>query len=416
MDMIRDSMICVSKAMQEVKNLALKVAKVESPVLITGESGVGKGLVAKLIYQESSRSSQHMVTASIANFSNSLIESELFGHVKGSFTGAHRDRKGLFVQADKGVLFLDEIGDISAEIQLKLLRALEENTIQAVGSDKVTEVDVKMIFATNADLEKKVSLGTFRKDFFYRINVFPIQIPPLRNRKEDIIPLARYFIGEKCRKFKIENPPKLSEDAQSYLLSKSWPGNVRQLQSVIESALIKAGDNEEELKLQHVLCHGADPYHPEKRDKDFPSEDLLLLAEKMLQEEFLSLERGKINILHVLERTEALMMLKAMETTFPFLDKSPEKIGMGKEEFARKICRLVVGEDELIFKSEKRNTAVLSDKHKEEKERIMKALTESGGIQTKAGLLLGRKQSWVSRKVKQYGLQEYSNAKLKKTQ
>ncbi|MDR3582996.1 MAG: sigma-54 dependent transcriptional regulator [Candidatus Pacebacteria bacterium] len=228
--------VCESPAMKEIERLSAKIARSDVPVLVTGESGVGKELIANLIHQKSNRFSGHFVAANVSAFSSSVLESELFGHVRGSFTGANRDRKGLFVQAHKGTLFLDEIGDISAEIQVKLLRVLEEKIVFPVGSDTARETDVRIVTATNCNLEDKIKKGTFRDDFFYRIGTFRIHIPPLRERLEDIVALAEYFIAQELHKLEFE-AVKISKKAKQFLLSCSWRGNVRELKSVVTCAL-----------------------------------------------------------------------------------------------------------------------------------------------------------------------------------
>ena len=218
-----DEIIYVSDKMREVMDLASRVAETDSPVLITGESGTGKELLARFIYRASFRKKGRFVPVNCAAISPNLVESELFGHEKGSFTGAERRAVGKFEYASEGVLFMDEIGDLPLEAQAKLLRALQEKKIQRVGGNEEIPVDVRVICATNRDLNRLVEEGAFRKDLFFRINVFPIELPPLRERVNDVMPLSRYFLG----KFSCAEEIHFSEDAAACLKECPWPGNVR---------------------------------------------------------------------------------------------------------------------------------------------------------------------------------------------
>ncbi|HVP37159.1 MAG TPA: sigma-54 dependent transcriptional regulator [Terriglobales bacterium] len=221
----------------QLKKLVEKIADTDSTVLIRGESGTGKELVAKAIHQLSSRSGKPFVTINCATLPEALLESELFGHVKGSFTGAIKDKDGLFKVADEGIFFLDEIGVTSPAIQVKLLRVLEERQFTPVGGTKPVEVDVRLITATNANLEEEVKLGTFRSDLYYRLNVIPIYIPPLRERKGDTELLIKFFIKKYCDKQGIEEK-EITQNTLDLMTSYSWPGNVRELENTIERAVI----------------------------------------------------------------------------------------------------------------------------------------------------------------------------------
>lgn len=227
-------LIYVSEVMQQVMALTDKVAASNSVVLIHGESGTGKELLARYIHQKSEKSEGRFVPVNCAAISPGLIESELFGHVKGSFTGADKTRIGKFEYADKGSIFLDEIGELPLEAQAKILRTLQDHKIQKVGGNKEIEVDTRIICATNQNLERLVSEGRFRKDLFFRINVFPIEPPPLRHRKDDITPLALHFLNKLSGGEKME----LGEGAKSLLRQYTWPGNVRELANVMERAYI----------------------------------------------------------------------------------------------------------------------------------------------------------------------------------
>ena len=236
------SIVCASKAMQEVLSLAERVArKPGTTVLITGESGTGKEVVARFIHDHSPRCDRRFVAINCAAIAPNLVESTLFGHERGAFTGADRRREGVFEYAHGGTLFLDEIGDLPLDVQAKLLRALQERIIHRVGGNRPIEVDVRVICATNRDLEELVERGEFRSDLFYRINVFPIEIPPLRRRREDIIPLAEHFI-RRFREREPEGGELLTQGARRILLEHQWPGNVRELANAMERAVILAGD------------------------------------------------------------------------------------------------------------------------------------------------------------------------------
>ncbi len=228
-----------SKAMKEVFDLVRRVAPTKATVLITGESGTGKELVAKAIHYNSPRKDGPFVSVSCSALSPSLLESELFGHEKGAFTGAISSRKGRFELADKGTLFLDEIGDIPLDIQVKLLRVIQEKNFERVGGNKNIAVDVRIIAATNRDLKKAIKEGSFRDDLYFRLNVVHINLPPLRKRKEDIPLLVNTFL-ERFKKEVGRPELSISPEALHKLYNYDWPGNVRELENVIESAVILA--------------------------------------------------------------------------------------------------------------------------------------------------------------------------------
>ena len=231
-----------SQKAQELKETAQKIAQTESTVLIYGESGTGKELIARAIHNGSPRSSGPFVSINCAALPENLLESELFGHIKGSFTGAVRDKDGLFKVADKGTFFLDEVGETSPSIQVKLLRVLEEREIMPVGGTKPIPVDVRLIAATNADLEAMIKMGKFRPDLFYRLNVIPLCIPPLRERRDDIELLSNVFLQRYTQA--TGKRRSLSPEALELMLGYSWPGNVRELENVLERAMVLARGNE----------------------------------------------------------------------------------------------------------------------------------------------------------------------------
>jgi two-component system response regulator HydG len=226
-----------SRPMKELIDMMAMIAPSEATVLITGESGTGKELIAKSIHHNSRRKDQAMVIVNCAALTETLLESELFGHEKGAFTGADKRREGRFMQADKGTIFLDEIGETSPAMQAKLLRVIQEKEIQRVGGEETIAVDVRILAATNRDLEKDVASGGFREDLFYRLNVVMLQIPPLRERQDDIPLLANHFL----KKYADKNNRQVkgfSPLAMDMLLKHTWPGNVRELENTIERAVI----------------------------------------------------------------------------------------------------------------------------------------------------------------------------------
>ncbi len=232
-------MIGESRVMTDVFNLARRVAAYDTTVLITGESGTGKELVARGIHHASSRGAKPMVAVNCGAIPDNLLESELFGHVKGAFTGADRDRNGLFVEADGSTIFLDEIGELPLPLQVKILRVLQEGEVRPLGGDRGTRVNVRVIAATARDLVSEIKKGGFREDLFYRLNVMPIVIPPLRQRLEDLPLLCQHFIDRFNAKLGLEIRG-IEPEAMRMLLSYSWPGNVRELENLVERAMVLA--------------------------------------------------------------------------------------------------------------------------------------------------------------------------------
>lgn len=232
-----DRFMGTSESIVKLKKLAGRIAQSDSTVLIRGESGTGKELVARAIHHHSPRVNGPFVSINCAALPETLLESELFGYKKGAFTGAIKDKEGLFKVADGGTFFLDEVGSTSMAIQVKLLRVLEEKKVTPVGGTKEDEVDVRLIAATNADLEEEVKLGRFRPDLFYRLNVIPIDIPPLRERQEDIKLLVDHFVKKFCSKVNL-TPKSVSDEAMEILIRYPWPGNVRELENTIERAVL----------------------------------------------------------------------------------------------------------------------------------------------------------------------------------
>jgi DNA-binding NtrC family response regulator len=234
--------IAGSEAMQEVLELAARVAPLDTTVLVYGESGTGKEFIVRLIHEQSPRATSPFVSINCAALTETLLESELFGHVRGAFTGAVRDKAGLFEVAGNGTLFLDEIGEVAPTVQAKLLRALQEREIRRVGAERNIKVNARVVAATNRDLRGAVEAGTFREDLYFRLGAFVITVPPLRERREDIPPLVHDFLGRAATRVK-KDVKTVSPDAMTALMNYSWPGNVRELEHAIERAVIVARGN-----------------------------------------------------------------------------------------------------------------------------------------------------------------------------
>ena len=239
--------IAKSPQMQQVVDLARRVAKVDSTVLITGESGAGKERIARLVHEESTRAAGPFIAINCGAITETLLESELFGHARGAFTGAAQDRPGLFEAANSGTLLLDEVGEVSAGMQVKLLRALQEREIRRVGENRSRPVDVRVVAATNRDLAHGVAGGAFRRDLYYRLKVVELHVPPLRERRDDVLPLARVLLADAALRMgrKISS---LSPSVADQLLRYEWPGNVRELENAMERAVALARGNRVELE------------------------------------------------------------------------------------------------------------------------------------------------------------------------
>ena len=230
-----NKLIGESVGIQQTRERTVKLARSQAPVYISGESGVGKELVAQLIHAQGPRASKPFVPVNCGAISPDLIESELFGHKKGSFTGAHADNAGLFQAAEGGTLFLDEVAELPLKMQVKLLRAIQEKAVRPVGANAEVKVDVRILSATHKDLEALVALGEFRQDLFYRVNVIELNVPPLRDRTEDILLLAEHFL--RLWALPDQPPPTLSDVAKQVLTSYTFPGNVRELENILERAM-----------------------------------------------------------------------------------------------------------------------------------------------------------------------------------
>jgi two-component system, NtrC family, response regulator HydG len=272
-----DEMIGNSQRIKEVFSLIDQVAAKDSTVLIQGESGTGKELAARAIHKKSNRAHNSFVKVNCGALNDNLLESELFGHEKGSFTGAIRQKKGRFELADKGTLFLDEIGDISQAMQIKLLRVLQEGEFERVGGEETIKVDVRLISATNQDLHKLIMEGKFREDLFYRVSVIPVKIPSLRERKEDIISLTEHFLEKFSSLNKRNN---INKDGLKLLLEYPWPGNIRELENLVERLCVIS--KQAEINSNLIAQHLTGNIQHSSSYENLPLEDALFAFERSL--------------------------------------------------------------------------------------------------------------------------------------
>ncbi len=311
-----------SSAMKEVFRLMEKVIPTDTTVLILGETGTGKELIARAIHYNGPRKDQLFVAQNCGAMPDNLLESELFGHVKGAFTGASADKKGLFEIADGGTIFLDEIADTSPAMQQRLLRVLQEGEIHPIGSEKTVKVNVRVISAANRDLQEAIQTGAFRKDLYYRLNVFPIRIPPLRERREDIPLLANHFLLKYGKKIGKENL-RISESAMARLISEDFPGNVRQLENMIERAVTLVDD------------HGV--ITPD------------LLASKVnIDPIAIDKTSEQLSLKAVTENIEVFMIREALKVNKGNITKTAEALGLSRLGLHKKMQRYHI--DSTIFK------------------------------------------------------------------
>jgi two-component system response regulator AtoC len=228
--------------MRNLERLIAKVSPTDSTVLVTGESGTGKGVIARRIHQQSPRANAAFIPVNCGALPEHLMESELFGHTKGAFTGADKARKGLFLEADKGTIFLDEIGEMPLQLQVKLLHVIEDKTVRAVGSEQGRKADVRIVAATNRDLAQMVADGKFREDLYFRLSVFHIEAPPLRERRDDVPGLVRFLLDRGARRMNLARQLDVDPKAMQVLAAYEWPGNVREMENVVDRALILADE------------------------------------------------------------------------------------------------------------------------------------------------------------------------------
>ncbi len=296
--------VSVSPEMERVKKLILKVARSNSTVLIRGESGTGKELIARAIHRYSPRADEVFQAVNCAAINENLLESELFGHEKGSFTGAVNEKKGLFEVADGGTLFLDEIGEMDISLQAKLLRALQEKTIRRVGGTREIKTDVRVLAATNRDLRKMADTQAFREDLYYRLNILSIELPPLRERRSDIPVLIDYFL-EKHTRGQGQKTRALSSEAKKLLLDYNYPGNVRQLESAVERAVLLAENDQ-------------------ITSEDLPPEVAETMRPSLVLADGFKLPVNGVNF----EEVEKSLILQAMERTDQNITKSAKLLGL----------------------------------------------------------------------------------------
>lgn len=319
----REGFIGRSEVMEEIFRLVDRVAPARSTVLITGESGTGKELVAKAIHEASPRANGPFVVVNCSNIPSELLESELFGHTKGAFTGAIAAKKGLFEVADNGTIFLDEIGDLRPETQVRLLRVIQEREFIPVGDTTAVKVDVRIVAATNVDLKEAVRNGQFREDLYFRLSVVPLELPPLRNRREDILPLVQFFI----RKYSQENGREISEnlapEVLSLLESYNYPGNVRELENIIERAIVITPGNE----------ITADCLTPEVRD---PELALKLFASSAGISDEIDIAKG-INFYDEIRKYEIDLIRRALKQTGGHQSRAARLLGLNATTLNSKI-------------------------------------------------------------------------------
>ncbi len=314
-----DRLIGQSVPMQHLYRIVKRVAKTDSTVLVTGESGTGKELIANAIHNQSPRRDMPFVPINCGAIPEELLESELFGHEKGAFTGAFRERRGRFELANKGTVFLDEIGEMSPKLQVKLLRFIQETKFQRVGGSRTVEVDVRILAATNKDLERAVAENKFREDLFYRLNVIPIHVPPLRERAGDIAVLIQHFLKQHCLKKNIAQK-RMSEAAIASLEQYDWPGNVRELENVIERLVILT--DTDEIQFQ-----------------DLPKR--MQAAEPALEhaEAACSIELGQdgINLKETLDNLENRLIIDALQRAGGVKNKAAKLLGLNRTTLIEKM-------------------------------------------------------------------------------
>ncbi len=321
-------------AMQEVFRAIGRLSRSHSTVLINGESGSGKELVASALHKHSPRADKPFIAINTAAIPKDLLESELFGHERGAFTGAAAARRGRFEQADNGTLFLDEIGDMPADLQTRLLRVLSDGQFYRVGGHQPLKVNVRVIAATHQDLEERVKLGLFREDLFHRLNVIRLRLPPLRERREDIPLLTKHFLAHSAKQLGVE-PKQLSQAALRYLTSVNWSGNVRQLENVCHWLTVMApGQNVDVADLP-----------PELKEESAKPASGGSWQESLAKEVMDALNRGETNILDTKTKEfERTMITKALQHTDGRRIEAANQLGMGRNTLTRKIQELGIDE------------------------------------------------------------------------
>ena len=306
-----------SKKMQEIYRIIAKVAPTDSTVLIYGQSGTGKEIIARAIHFNSPRREKQFVPVDCAVLSENLLESELFGHVRGSFTGAITTKPGLFEVADGGTVFLDEVGNISLAIQAKLLRVLQEREFTPVGGTKTKKVDIRLIAATNKDLEKMIKEETFREDLYYRLNIVPVYLPPLKDRQEDIPLLSVHFLKKYAEEMG-KAVKGFTPEAMEKLMKYPWPGNVRELENVIERTIVMI-ENDEMVRVEHLILPG-------QQEKEGLSEHIPMTSEELKEIKKQIREKA-------VEEVEKAFVLSALERHNWNVTRAAEEVGMLRPNF-----------------------------------------------------------------------------------
>jgi transcriptional regulator with GAF, ATPase, and Fis domain len=339
-----ENMIGKSRAMVRVFETIEKVAPTDATVLVRGESGTGKELVARAIHFRSPRATRPFIAVNCAAFSRELVESELFGHERGSFTGAVARREGKFEAADGGTLFLDEIGDMSAETQAKLLRALQEKQIERIGGNAPLNVDVRIVAATNQDLEQMVKQGRFREDLYYRIKVVEIRLPPVRDRREDIPLMVQHFLKEAGERFACVQK-QLSPEAMRQCIEHAWKGNARSLKAAIEQAVILSSGNEIGPNELFGLSNDTPGNPADTKSQAAP--------QPQLPENGLTFREAKERFVGDWERE---FFIRALRATGGNISRAAEKAGMYRQSFQQKMRELGLSVADLGLSSEEDNS------------------------------------------------------------
>jgi transcriptional regulator with PAS, ATPase and Fis domain len=374
--------------------VAAQVAVTDMSVLVVGESGVGKEVFSKIIHQNSQRKHNKYIAVNCGAIPEGTIESELFGHVKGAFTNADRDRKGYFAEADKGTLFLDEVGELPMSMQVKLLRVLESGEFLPVGSSKPLHADVRIVAATNVNLLQAIEKGTFREDLFYRLNQISITIPPLRERKEDIYLLFRRFAIEQAEKY--HRPViSLSDEAKEYLTNYPWQGNVRQLKNIAEQ--ISIIENDKEISISKIKSYippiSSLPILVEDKE-DFKDKDQILMTIFQSKKDIKELKEEVDNLKHIIQKI--LVPDKPLLIPPHHNEESNEISPINEENDEEKMQDIIEAEENTPI-------ATIADM---EKNMIINALKRNNGKRAIAAKELGISERTLYRKINDYNLEE----------
>ncbi|PKN09723.1 MAG: sigma-54-dependent Fis family transcriptional regulator [Deltaproteobacteria bacterium HGW-Deltaproteobacteria-8] len=329
-----DGMIGNSPALREVYKILEKVAPTDSTVLVTGESGTGKELLVRALHKNSKRRDKPFVPINCGAIPRELLESELFGHEKGAFTHAIRSRPGRFELADGGTIFLDEIGEMDFSLQVKILRALQEKEIERVGGTVTKKVDVRVVAATNRDLEVEVAAGRFREDLFYRLNVIPMQLPPLRERGEDILVLAEYFLRNFC--FEKDRPNmQVGPQARAMLVAYSWPGNVRELENFMERlSILCEGQRVEPTDLPEKIQRNSGMPVPESGSEKIQQ---IILSAGFAWPELKDLRDKGLGLKEFLDETEERLLTEALKEAGGVKNQAAEILGIKRTTLIEKL-------------------------------------------------------------------------------